>query len=576
MTVTLADAIERAARATSGGFRFVEAGSTASQGGEEFLPFAALVAAADRASAALAARGVARGERVVLILARPRDFIVAFLGAARLGAVPVPLYPPAGLRRPDAYAAATAPVLARARPRALVADAPVLELFERAGFTATPAIRVAAEPLRADAPPPAPARPAPPDPCFIQFTSGSTAAPRGVVVSHENLAANVQAFMHEGLRVTPEDSGVTWLPLYHDMGLIGFVLGPLYTGNTVTFLAPPTFLKRPLRWLEAIARHRATVSFGPCSAYALVARRAAGLDLGHLDLSSWRVAGCGAEPIHAPTLAAFAAALAPARFDPRALVACYGLAEATLAVTFAALGRGLASERVAAGVLAREGRATPAAGVEDAVELVACGRAFQGHEVAVFPREAGASAAATSPLPERIVGEIGVRGPSVTRGYFGEPPRDDPGGWLRTGDLGYLADGELFVCGRARELVIVGGRNYFPQDLEEHAAAVPGVRRGHLVAFGALTTAGDRERVVLVVEATARDPAARAAIARDVARAVSGATGLLVDEVHVVRAGALPKTSSGKLRRAEVRALHAAGRLSELGAASPSEPPAPG
>ncbi|HOU89807.1 MAG TPA: AMP-binding protein [Polyangiaceae bacterium] len=562
MTVTLADTIERAARATRGGFRFVEDG-----GGEELLPFAALVAAADRAGAALAARGVAPGDRVVLILGRPRDFIAAFLGAARIGAVPVPLYPPAGLRRPDAYAAATALALERARARALVADAPVLALFERAGLAAAPAIRIAAEPLRADAPPPAPARPAPADPCFIQFTSGSTAAPRGVVVSHENLAANVQAFMHEGLRVTPEDSGVTWLPLYHDMGLIGFVLGPLYTRNTVTFLAPQTFLKRPLRWLETIARHRATVSFGPSSAYALVARRAAGLDLGHLDLSSWRVAGCGAEPIHAPTLAAFAAALAPARFDPRALVACYGLAEATLAVTFAALGRGIASERVAATALHAEGRAVAATDPADAVELTACGRAFQDHEVAVFPPEA----AAASPLPERAVGEIRVRGPSVTRGYFGEPPRGDAGGWLRTGDLGYLAGGELFVCGRSKELVIVGGRNYFPQDLEEHAAAVPGVRRGHLVAFGARAPAGDRERVVLVVEATARDAAARAAIARDVARAVTAATGLPVDEVHVVRAGALPKTSSGKLRRTEVRALHAAGRLAELDEPGPRD-----
>ena len=561
MTVTLADAIERAARATRGGFRFVEAGSTASQGGEEFLPFAALVAAADRAGAALAARGVAAGDRVVLILGRPRDFIAAFLGAARVGAVPVPLYPPAVLRRPDAYAAATAPVLERARARALVADAPVLELFERAGLAAAHD-RIAAEPRRADVL--APARPAPADPCFIQFTSGSTAAPRGVVVSHENLAANVRAFMHEGLRVTPEDSGVTWLPLYHDMGLIGFVLGPLYTGNTVTFLAPQTFLKRPLRWLETIARHRATVSFGPSSAYALVARRAAGLDLSHLDLSSWRVAGCGAEPIHAPTLAAFAAALAPARFDPRALVACYGLAEATLAVTFAALDRGIATERVAATALHAEGRAVTATDPADAVELTACGRAFQGHEVAVFPPAGAGDTAAAAPLPERAVGEIRVRGPSVTRGYFGEPPRDDAGGWLRTGDLGYLAGGELFVCGRSKELVIVGGRNYFPQDLEEHAAAVPGVRRGHLVAFGARAPAGDRERVVLVVEATARDPAARAAIAREVTRAVTGATGLPVDEVHVVRAGALPKTSSGKLRRTEVRALHANGRLAEL------------
>ncbi len=568
--VTLADALQQAAQATRGGFRFVDDG-----GSEELLPFAALVAAAERAGAALAARGVAPGDRVALILARPRDFVTAFLGSARIGAVPVPLYPPAGLRRADAYVTTTAPVLDRARTRALVADAPVLELFDRAGLAAAPAIRIAPDRLRADAAAPAPARPAPTDPCFIQFTSGSTAAPRGVVVSHQNLAANARAFMHEGLGVTPEDSGVTWLPLYHDMGLIGFVLGPLYTGNTVTFLSPQSFLKRPLRWLETIARHRATVSFGPSLGYALVARRATGLDLGHLDLSCWRVAGCGAEPVHAPTLAAFARALAPARFDPRALVACYGLAEATLAVTFAALGRGIVTERVAATALHAEGRATPANDPTDTVELTACGRAFQGHEVAVFPSEAAGDDAASAPLPERAVGEIRVRGPSVTRGYFGEPPRDDAGGWLRTGDLGYLAGGELFVCGRSKELVIVGGRNYFPQDLEEPAATVPGVRPGHLVAFGACAPAGDREQVVLVVEATARDAAARDAVARAVARAVTGATGLPVDEVHVVRAGALPKTSSGKLRRAEVRALHAEGRLVELDAASPPAAPAP-
>lgn len=561
--VTLADALERATRAVVGGFRFLE-----ESGGEDWLTFAELLTEADRIGGGLLADGLRPGATVGLVLSRPRDFVVAFLGAVRVGAVPVPLYPPAvGLRRLEAYAAGIREMLARAGAQAVVADPAVCDLLRAESHRVSVPALLGLEGLRGGGARAVLFRPAPSDPCFVQFTSGSTARPRGIRVTHGNLAANVRAFMHEGLRVTPEDSGVTWLPLYHDMGLIGFVLGPLWTQNTVTFLSPQSFLKRPLRWLQALSRHRATVSFGPSFAYSLVTRRLSAADLDGLRLDRWRVAGCGAEPVHAPTLAAFAERLAPTGFERRSLVACYGLAEATLAVTFADLDRGITTDAVDSYRLAAEARAeAPTEADAPTQRIPCCGRPFRDHEVAIFAPEDGAS---ERPLAPRRVGEIRVRGPSVAPSAEGEPLpalTAAAGGWLRTGDLGYLAEGELYVCGRLKELIIIHGRKYIPSDLEAYAAEVDGVRRGHVVAFGAASPSTHDERLVFAVEARTSEPAARARIAREVARAVANATGLLVSEVSVLGPGALPRTSSGKLRRAEVRARHAGGELTTRGA----------
>jgi acyl-CoA synthetase (AMP-forming)/AMP-acid ligase II len=559
---TAARAIEDAAQSARNGFRFVDETSSA----EPFFTYAGIERATARFGGALQASGLAKGDRVALILPDNQDFVFAFLGALRAGVVPVPIYPPAGLRKLGGYLDSTLHIVKKSGAKLLVTDGEVKALLgtvqqrapELKGIVAVDGLRKAQEPLKAvdmtlD------------DTAFLQFTSGSTSAPKGVIVSHGNIAHNVHAFMKLGLKIEDGvDSGVSWLPLYHDMGLIGFVLGPIYHKNTVTFLPPLTFLKRPVRWLETVSRHRGTISFGPNFAYALCCKRIKDSELEGLDLSSWRAAGCGAEPIRSGNLQAFAEKFAAFGFNPRALLPCYGMAEATLAISFAPIGTGLKSDLVDADVLAADGRAEPLAlGTtgEHVAEVVSCGPPFEGHDVRVFAPDDENSA---TPLPDRQVGELRLRGPSVTSGYFNEPDLTREafaGGWLKTGDLGYLVGGEVYVCGRRKELIIVNGRNYYPQDLEWEASKVQGVRKGNVIGFGTRKPFNDRERVVICFETSLQDQQAKEALKHEVRKAVRQATGLSIDDVVALDAGVLPKTSSGKLKRAETRELYETGKL---------------
>jgi fatty-acyl-CoA synthase len=340
------------------------------------------------------------------------------------------------------------------------------------------------------------------------------------------------------------------------------VIAPLYHVNTVTFLPPLLFLKRPVRWLETITRHRGNVSFGPNFAYALCVKRIREQEMAGLDLSTWRVAGCGAEPIRADNLRAFAEKFASVGFDERAFVCSYGMAESTLAVSFSALGTGLQTDSVDGETLWKEGKAVPVpAEREGASSIVQCGSAFEGHEIAVFASDDAESA---RPLGDREVGELRLRGPSVMPGYFNEPELTKEafaGGWLRTGDLGYLADGKVYICGRSKEVIIVNGRNYYPQDLEWEASRVSGVRKGNVIAFGTMKPHNDRERVVIVFETVTADEQEKQALKGEVRRVVQQAMGLTVDDVVAVGAGVLPKTSSGKLQRSKTRELYENGEL---------------
>ncbi|MEC9070837.1 MAG: AMP-binding protein, partial [Myxococcota bacterium] len=333
------------------------------------------------------------------------------------------------------------------------------------------------------------------DPCFIQFTSGSTSRPKGVVVTHGNLSANTLCIAGHGLQVDQDDCGVSWLPLYHDMGLIGFVLAPLFYHQRIVSLAPLTFLKHPHRWLEAISRHRGTISFAPNFAYGLCTRRIRDRHLEGLDLSSWKVAGCGAEPIRYETMRAFAERFEGAGFDAEALYATYGMAEATLAVSFGPVGRGVVRDKVDLDILKKEHRAAPPATTDaPSLEVVGCGRAFPDHDISIVDEKGEA-------LPERTVGEVVVQGPSITPGYMGNQEATDDAirkGWLHTGDLGYMVGDELFVCGRKKELIIVGGKNYYPQDIEQAVWDVPSVRTGNVIAFG--VPGGQGEELVVALE----------------------------------------------------------------------------
>ncbi|MGK4000008.1 fatty acyl-AMP ligase [Sorangium sp. So ce1024] len=557
---TVAQAIEDAAASTKTGYRFIEESGE----NEPFFTHGGIERASARLGGALQALGLQKGDRVALILPDNADFIFAFLGAIRAGVIPVPIYPPTGLGKLTGYLENTLHIVAKSGAKVLLTTAEIKRMLgtiqaqapELQQIVAVEGIRGSREELR-------PVKVELDDVCFLQFTSGSTSRPKGVVLTHANLAANVRAIVELGLGVRGSvDTGVSWLPLYHDMGLIGFVIAPLYYVNTVTFLPPLLFLKRPVRWLEAITRHRGNVSFGPNFAYALCVKRIREQEMAGLDLSTWRVAGCGAEPIRADNLRAFAEKFAPVGFDEKAFVCSYGMAESTLAVSFSALGTGLQTDSVDGETLWKEGKAVPAPADSDrASALVQCGSAFEGHEIAVFASDDAESA---RPLGDREVGELRLRGPSVMPGYFNDPDMTKEafaGGWLRTGDLGYLAEGKVYICGRSKEVIIVNGRNYYPQDLEWEASRVSGVRKGNVIAFGTMKPHNDRERVVIVFETTASDEQEKQSLKGEVRRVVQQAMGLTVDDVVAVGPGVLPKTSSGKLQRSRTRELYENGEL---------------
>jgi fatty-acyl-CoA synthase len=518
-------------------------------GTEQLWPLARLRLRAREVAAALCERGLAPGERVALILPEPEEFVPAFLGVMRAGGVPVPLYPPSAPGSLDGYLEAARHVVSAASAAYLVTGGASLSMLAPLAAAASLREVLSYSMLEGDAER-APAPPVDVDgTAFLQFTSGSTARPKGVVLTYRNIAANCHAIMVDALRVRPGDRGVSWLPLFHDMGLIGFVLAPILHRQSVSLLPPRAFVRNPLVWLKTISRHRGTVTFAPNFAYGLVTKRVRDGDLSELDLSSLRIAGCGAEPIQAETLSAFARRFAVCGFRADAFRPSYGLAESTLAVS---IGHGISVDRVDREALAR-GWAEPSQRL-DALELVGCGRAFPGHALRVVDPATGA------PLPPRSVGEVVVRGPSVMQRYVGDATATDEariGGWLRTGDLGYVADGQLVVCGRRKDLIVVAGRKYVPQDIEWAASAVQGVRAGGVVAFGLPAEGGEREPIVVLVEARRGAPAAL--VGPEVQRAVHRALALAVDRVVLLEPGALPKTSSGKLQRARARALYLAG-----------------
>ncbi|MFO0619205.1 MAG: fatty acyl-AMP ligase [Polyangiaceae bacterium] len=557
---TVVEAIEESAHSNTTGFRFIDEDSTA----EPFFSHGGIERASARMGGALQAAGLKKGDRVALILPDNADFVFAFLGAIRAGVIPVPIYPPTGLGKLAGYLENTLHIVDKSGAKLLVTSNEIRRILGTVQQKAPALERVAdIETLKSMREELRPEKVSLDDVCFLQFTSGSTSKPKGVTLTHENLASNVHAIMDLGLGVRNSvDSGVSWLPLYHDMGLIGFVIAPLYHVNSVTFLPPLLFLKRPARWLETLSRQKGTVSFGPNFAYALCVKRIKDADVEGLDLSSWRVAGCGAEPIRAENLRAFAQKFAKIGFSEKAFVSCYGMAESTLAISFSRLGGGVVTDVVDGEQLWGHGKAVPIdEEAKGAAPIVQCGPKFEGHDIAVFAVDDEES---KTPLGEREVGEIRLRGPSLMTGYWAEPEltrQAFAGGWLKTGDMGYLAGGNVHICGRSKEVIIVNGRNYYPQDLEWEAGGVEGVRKGNVIAFGTMKPNYDRERVVIALETATPEGPKREALKAEVRKAVQQGIGLTVDDVVPVDVGVLPKTSSGKLQRAKTRELYELGEL---------------
>jgi fatty-acyl-CoA synthase len=547
---TLTDALADASRGDAG-YCFQSGGV------ETWRAYADIRKEALRIARALQDAGLRRGDLVALVIADGEQFLTALFGASIARLIPASLYPPTTTADLPRYLELTAGILNASEARAVVTSRALAPTFAAArAMCPHLSLVLCREDLNGAAEEPADA-PALDDIAFVQFTSGSTSTPKGVALTHANLAANIEAFAGPaGVAADRRDIAVTWLPLNHDMGLVGMALGAVYSQRKCVMLTPQTFVKRPTEWLRAITRHRGSISFAPNFAYDLCVRRVK--DLSGLDLSSWRIAGCGAEPIHPATLAAFVEKFAPVGFRETSFLPSYGLAEHVLAATFPPHGRALRIDRVALHDLVERRVATETvADGEPTTSLVSCGRALPQHRLVIADQDG-------RPLPDRQVGEILLAGPSVMLGYYkqdaltAEAVRD---GWLRTGDLGYLADGELFVCGRVKDLIIVHGRKYYPQDLEWAADDVNGVRRGRVVAFG--IDSGGADRVVLVVEPSGT--VASDLLAEAIRKRIGDLFGLYVDEVAIVPSGTVGRTTSGKVQRAATKERYARGEWSVEG-----------
>jgi acyl-CoA synthetase (AMP-forming)/AMP-acid ligase II len=543
---SLNEALERAAVSGRRGLTFVAADET-----ETSLGWEAVRMRASQVAGALAALGVRPRERVALVLPTGPDFMDAFFGTLLAGAVPVPLYPPVRLGRLPEYHAATARMLQLSGAVVLLSDGRVGRLLGEAVRRAGPrhGLRNVAT-LRDSGAVPLARMADAPDLALVQFSSGSTVDPKPVALSHRAVLAQTDALRALMPDDTPEDPqlGVSWLPLYHDMGLIGCLLSAMTYPGPLVLLGPEVFLGRPALWLRALSRHGGTMSVGPSFAYAVCARRVKDEEMEGADLSRWRLALNGAEQVSVEVARRFSERFARWGFRPQALMPVYGLAEATLAVTASPPRSPLRTVPVDPLELARERRVRAGSRV-----LASVGAPVPGVTVEVRD-ETGAV------LPEAVVGRIHARGPSIMEGYLGQPEATRAaleGGWLDTGDLGFVKDGELVVCGRAKDVVVLRGANHAPQEFEDALDGVQGVRTGCAVGLGFVPSGGDGEELLLLVETT---PDAGPDLADRVRAAVVERTGIRPHTVQLVAPGTLPRTSSGKLRRSEALRRWTTGR----------------
>ncbi|MEO8813273.1 MAG: fatty acyl-AMP ligase [Caulobacteraceae bacterium] len=543
--VTIAQALDFAARQPTGI-------NIHSLRGElvEVLPYAALREQARRLAHGLLARGLTPGDRVALAADSDGDFLRAFFACQYAGLVPAPLPLPAPFGGKEAYVDHVRRMLISAGARAAFAPPALADWFAQSaeGLDFAFAGSIADLPhAHAGALPD-------PDPaglCYVQFSSGSTRFPLGVAVTQAALMANIAAIGGGGLGVRPSDRTVTWLPLYHDMGLVGMLLSSLAFQVSIDLLPTGAFVRRPNLWLDTISKRRGTISYAPTFGYELAARRAGAASIADLDLSCWRVAGLGGDMIRPEPLRAFAAAFAGAGFDDRAYVASYGMAEATLALTLTPVGQGLRTDLADIDRLEREARATaPSAGGRRAREFALCGEVLAGHRLEVRD-ERGAV------LGDRRVGRIFASGPSLMKSYFGEPEETakvmTASGWLDTGDLGYRLDGQIVITGRAKDLIIVNGRNIWPQDLEWTVEKeIAALRGGDVAVFS--VASDDAERVIALVQCRTSEAGARDALRAEVGNLIRVRHGLET-EVHLTPPHSLPQTSSGKLSRSRAKML---------------------
>jgi acyl carrier protein len=526
--------------------------------GEEELTYAALRTRAQAVAAGLQAQGVEPRQTIAIMLPTSLDYLYTYYGILLAGAIPVPIYPPARLGQIEEHVRRHATILSNAGVSMLVtvpearAVARLLEAYvpglrrvlsvdglckEDGVYSAVPA--------------------APEDIAFIQYTSGSTGDPKGVVLTHANLLANIRA-MVRALDATTQDVFVSWLPLYHDMGLIGAWLGSLYVGLPLVLMSPLAFLTHPERWLWSIHRFRGTLSAAPNFAYELCLKRLDDAQLAGLDLSSWRQAFNGAEAVNPDTVARFGERFAAFGLRATAITPVYGLAEASVGLLFPPLGRGPRVDRIERAAFMTAGKALPAADNDpNPLRFVACGRPIPGHEVRIID-DTGFE------VGDRVEGRLQFRGPSATCGYYRNPEatrRLFQGEWLDTGDRAYMVEGEVYVTGRAKDIIIRAGRNIYPSEIEEAVGALPGVRKGCVAAFGSPDPATGTERLIVMAESRESGGGGSAALRESIMRVTTDIIGEPPDEVVVAPAHSVLKTSSGKIRRSASRELYESGRV---------------
>ncbi len=554
---TLAEGLDYAAQGVTG-FNFYSGRGAL----EHVLPFSELRRRAVVTARKLLSTGLKRLERVAIVAETGPDFVISFFACQYAGLMPCPVPYSMYIGGKDAYVVRIAGMLRAAHANAILVPAEqVTSIREAAALAGTKLVLthddVAALPesmaklkgFGAD------------DQAYIQYSSGSTSAPKGVLISQKAIMANAHGMLTDGMDVRPGDRGFSWLPLYHDMGLVGFCLAPVLAQCCIDYLATTAFARRPALWLKLMAENRSTISFSPTFGYDLAAKRING-EAVNLDLSHWRVAGIGGDMVRPDVLKAFAETLSVAKFSSKAFVPSYGMAESTLAISFPPVGREVRVDTVDRLAVRNENKAVPVSpGSPNSRSFVVCGSAVEGHVLEVR----GANGQI---LGERQIGRIFVSGPSLMSCYFEneEATAETIGtdGFLDTGDMGYLLDGEIVITGRAKDLILHNGRNIWPQDIEWNAEQHPLLKSGDVAAFAVEGEDGDDE-VVVLVETRTTDKSEQEALRRDLAKLVHQSAG--VDcRIELVMPRSLPFTSSGKLSRAGARAKYLAGEIDIIAA----------
>jgi 1-acyl-sn-glycerol-3-phosphate acyltransferase len=526
----------------------------------EIITYGGLWESARAVAGGLQRRGLEPGESVALMLPTGKDYFFAFYGVVLAGAIPVPIYPPVRRAQLEDHLRRQSSILRNCRASMLI----TLTAAKSVGHLLTAQVDslrhistvddltdLAAEceivERRAQ------------DIGFLQYTSGSTGDPKGVILTHANLVANIRG-NGRALAVTAHDVFVSWLPLYHDMGLIGAWLGSLYHAPRLVIMPPLSFLSKPERWLRAIHRYGGTVSAAPNFAFELCLRRINDEDIDGVDLSRWRLIANGAEAISAATMTAFSARFAAYGLPPNAVFPVYGLAESSVGLTFSPVGRGVRIDRVDRNTLAVAGRAKPVpAETPESVSrtVVSCGLPLPRHEIRVMDES-------NREVPERHIGRLQFRGPSATSGYYRNPQstagliRDD---WLESGDIAYIAAGELFVVGRHKDLIIRAGRNIYPTELEDRIGDLDGIRSGCVAVIGSPDVGSGTERLVVLAETRKQQAAARDRLRSEINELVTDIITAPPDDIILVAPNTILKTSSGKIRRADCCRLYEEGRL---------------